>query len=349
MPEDSEIVEEALDSMELGASAAALKDLYAPSPAIYWIDLLGSANLGWAAFVVACTSHEPLVTTASIIVSILLLYRAHLFIHELSHAAKRIEGFSMVWIVLAGLPLLVPSCFAVGVHTHHHNRRTYGTSRDPEYLPFGFSRWLILRFAFLNLALPELMVVRFIALGPIGLLLPKFQRLLERHATSLAMNPSFVREVRETEHRTIVRQQIALLILWIPLLGLLWSGILPAKVGWCWLIVATGVAVLNGVRTLGAHRYLGQGREFDRSGQVRDSIDIPGHWWTGLWAPVGHRYHALHHLAPALPYHNLGIAYRRLAPSNSVTSPLAASKRQGLLGTLAQLWLTAGGSRRRPA
>jgi fatty acid desaturase len=31
-----------------------------------------------------------------------------------------------------------------------------------------------------------------------------------------------------------------------------------------------------------------------------------------IWAPVGLRYHALHHLLPSLPYHSLGEAHRRL-------------------------------------
>ena len=31
-----------------------------------------------------------------------------------------------------------------------------------------------------------------------------------------------------------------------------------------------------------------------------------------LWAPVGLRYHALHHLLPSMPYHSLGEAHPRL-------------------------------------
>jgi fatty acid desaturase len=329
--------------------AAALKDLYVPSPALYWADLLVSAGAGWVAFAVACASHNDLLTMASLVLSILLLYRAHLFIHELSHAARRIPGFSPVWNLVAGFPLLVPSCFAVGVHAHHHNRRIYGTARDPEYLPFAFSRLLILRFVLLTLTFPELMALRFLLAAPVAMLIPSLQRFLERKATSLAMNPLFVREVREAEHRTIMLQQAGLLALWVPFLGLLGSGILPVSVGWCWLAMATGASFLNGIRTLGAHDYLGKGPEFDRLGQVHDSIDIPGRWWTGLWAPVGHRYHALHHLVPALPYHNLGIAYQRLAAANALASPLAVSQRDSLLGTIAKLWSRAGGTVRDPA
>ena len=38
-----------------------------------------------------------------------------------------------------------------------------------------------------------------------------------------------------------------------------------------------------------------------------------GRFWAELWAPVGLRYHATHHLLPSLPYHALPEAHRRLA------------------------------------
>ena len=47
--------------------------------------------------------------------------------------------------------------------------------------------------------------------------------------------------------------------------------------------------------------------------QLEDSVNITGHpLLTELFFPLGLRYHALHHLFPALPYHNLGTAHRRL-------------------------------------
>ena len=87
---------------------------------------------------------------------------------------------------------------------------------------------------------------------------------------------------------------------------------------------ATGVGVLllNHVRTLGAHRYRHRREEVSFLEQLLDTVNYPSRLWMAeLWAPVGLRYHALHHLFPSLPYHNLGKAHRRLMsrlPANSV-------------------------------
>ena len=47
--------------------------------------------------------------------------------------------------------------------------------------------------------------------------------------------------------------------------------------------------------------------------QYLDSVNVPP---TALlpviWAPVGLRYHALHHLLPSVPYHELGKVHRLL-------------------------------------
>lgn len=335
-----------VDALDRLAAVSTLHDLQTPSPTIYWSDLLASAAAGWGAFAVACTVGNGRIAAIAAALAIVLLYRAYLFIHELSHAARHIPGFVGAWNVVAGFPLLVPSCMAVGVHAAHHRPSTYGTAEDPEYLPFGRSRAHILRFLAVCFAFPWLMALRFLVAGPVGLFVPPLRRALERHATSLAMNASYVRTVSAGERRTIFRQQVGLLALWVPLLLLLGMGIWPLRVALVWATVATGVALINGVRTLAAHHYESDGSVRNREEQWADSIDIPGSWWTTIWAPVGHRYHALHHYVPGLPYHNLAAAYRRLsasaAPGGGATP---GDVSPGLKASLLRLWSSAGRAR----
>ena len=56
-----------------------------------------------------------------------------------------------------------------------------------------------------------------------------------------------------------------------------------------------------------------------------------------LWAPVGLRYHALHHLMPRLPYHNLGIAHRRLVEALPVDHAYRQVEQRELVSALARL------------
>ena len=68
-------------------------------------------------------------------------------------------------------------------------------------------------------------------------------------------------------------------------------------------------------------------------------VDVPGNLFiTALWAPVGLRYHATHHLFPSLPYHNLGKAHRRLHRDLSDRSHCLSTLRGGLCEALRHIW-----------
>jgi fatty acid desaturase len=96
---------------------------------------------------------------------------------------------------------------------------------------------------------------------------------------------------------------------------------------------------LNALRTLGAHRYLHAHEEMTFVEQLLDSINYPRHpLIAGLWAPIGLRFHALHHLCPSLPYHNLAKAHQKLMAELPADSPYRQTESPGLWVSIADLW-----------
>jgi fatty acid desaturase len=118
-----------------------------------------------------------------------------------------------------------------------------------------------------------------------------------------------------------------------------------------WYLVSVLVFLLNSLRTLVAHRYLNPGdRVMSVPEQYLDSVNVPGNLFlTALWAPVGLRYHATHHLFPSIPYHALGAAHRRLTEELSDNSLYVRTSEGSLWGALRSLWNDARLSSARPA
>jgi fatty acid desaturase len=318
-----------------------VSDLHAPRPMIFWSDLLASATIGWTAFAVALFAMPwtPLMLSA-VAVSGFALYRGLAFTHELTHLRKRsVPGFETAWNLLFGVPLLLPAFTYMGVHQSHHSLSTYGTKADPEYLPFASSRKLIFIFAVQSaLLIPLLLLLRFLVLSPIGLVWPRVHRWLEVHASSFSMNPDYRRVMQPSMVRRTKRWEVVMLAFFAGVFALAYSGVLPGRTIYVWLGVLTFVSFFNTLRVLGAHEYESDGSPRDRHEQLEDSIDTPGGIWTELWAPVGLRYHALHHFFPGIPYHNLGTAYRRIVAALPADSPYHASTSPSLGHSLAELW-----------
>jgi fatty acid desaturase len=123
---------------------------------------------------------------------------------------------------------------------------------------------------------------------------------------------------------------------------LFWLGVITSTHLLKAYVLLCGALTLNWVRNLAAHRYGNRGERVSHIEQFSDSINITGQTWlTMLLFPVGLRYHALHHLLPALPYHNLGKAHQRLSKALPPDSPYHAACRSSFFATAAELWRSA--------
>lgn len=327
------------DMAMLRAAVELTRDISAARPELYWPDMLASAAVGYAALAGAILLRPAWLAVLCGVVAALALYRALLFIHELTHIHKdALPGFRFAWNLLVGIPLLTPSFMYEGVHTLHHARTRYGTVEDPEYLPLALMKpWSMPSFILIAVLLPFALVLRFAVLVPLGVIVPPLRRLVWQRFSALSINPQFRRRPPEGK--------FARMVFWQELGGSVWAiGLIAASLAYGWrplliaLCVIAGTAVLNQIRTLVAHLWENEGDPMTVTAQYLDSVNVPPPAMLApLWAPVGLRYHALHHLLPSMPYHSLGEAHRRLAAHLGDESTYRKASYPSLTGLVVRL------------
>jgi len=292
-----------------------IADLFELHAVTYWADFLVHLTIGYVAAGIYLTS--PLFTWYQIVcyfIAGFALFRVGSFIHEIVHmSGRQMRAFRVAFDILAGIPLLMPSFFYRN-HIDHHSQKYYGTGLDGEYLPLGtgpFSE--ISKFVLQAVFIPLVVFARFL-FTPVSFLHPRLRKWTMERASFFMLNLKYRQPIPS---KAPVKWWTALEVCCSMRAWLIPTLILVGAAPWSRLGTLYALAVLtlglNYIRNLVAHRYEHTGHPMDHVEQLTDSVNIEGvPIITELFFPLALRYHALHHLFPTLPYHNLRRAHRRL-------------------------------------
>jgi fatty acid desaturase len=246
-----------------------------------------------------------------------------------------------------GIPMLTP-WIVYRNHIDHHSVRYFGTPDDGEYLPLAAApRIETVKYVLQAPILPILVILRFGVVGPLSWFHKGLREWVLTAASHGVSNPYYRKRIATADERHWLVVE-GLCFLWLAFIAtLMIRGVLH------WMVLVKAIVLLgltlalNWVRNLAAHGYANHGERMTLPEQFSDSINIVGQTWlTVLMFPVGLRYHALHHLFPFLPYHNLGKAHARLLAELPADSPYRAVNHENYFAVVAGLWRRAGATGR---
>lgn len=309
-------------------------DFFRVSPWRYWLDFLVSivaAYLATGIYLAAPLGSWPQLVAFPI--AAFWLYRMGSLIHEVCHlGAHEMTLFKAVWNLLGGVMMLTPSPFFTRHHRDHHSRRFYGTPEDPEYVANvmeGGSPGSIAGYALHVVSFPGLVFLRFL-LVPLTFVHPVVREWTLRKASSLTLNRRYERRLTAADRRAILAVEIPCFLRAALIPALVLAGLNPWTRIPLLYALAVATVLLNQMRQLADHHFEGDGSRVDMEAHILDSCNFTTNDpLTLLLFPFSIRYHALHHLFPSMPYHNLKQAHEHLAAVLPAESPYHALARPG--------------------
>jgi len=303
------------------------EDYYKVKPFYFWRDLLMSAGIAFTASAVFFVAPAfSLVQAAAFALAVFWLSRGTSLMHEISHLKQtEMTAYKAAYNLLFGVVTLTPSTFYTWLHRDHHSQQKYGTQQDPEYVPNITSTGTVryaLGYSVKILAMPVCVFMRFL-LAPLTFIHPAVRNLVLTRCSSMTVHWGYVRDLKHFNARPFVAMEMLCFLRAAGIPAMLFMGLAPwERVPMMYLLAVGGIAV-NQLRHLADHHYESDGGKLTLEEEVLDTAnhtrnnDIFG--W--LLYPFAIRYHALHHLAPAIPYHNLAAAHAHLISSLPASSP----------------------------
>ena len=277
---------------------------------VIWRDLILSALVGWGSFLY--TIHNP--NIFSFFIAAYFLYKGAMLIHEVVHLSKKIKGYRLAYNILFGWPLSYPA-YIYDTHLFHHGKRTYATKKDPEYkyIP-NFSNLLFLRAFFTALLLPLFQLFRF---GILPLLIPfaprKLKLLVLKKASTLVFDPKYERPIKseQKEIAQMLKNDFASAAYKLLFFYLLITGLLPIITVLITYLLISLSSFVNMSRALLSHLYTNSSNDFlSWEDHLLDTATVSSGFLTNLMFVNGLNFHAIHHMSPELPYHNLKHAHK---------------------------------------
>ena len=301
-------------------------DFFRVKPLQYWFDFLLSVTLAYTAGTIYIVA--PLGSWQQLVAfpfAVFWLYRLGSLVHEVCHLGHHeMQVFKVTWNLLVGVVTLTPSPFFTRLHRDHHSQKMYGTPEDPEYIVNMFHRGSLaslLCFVLLVAAFPIIVFLRFL-LAPLTFLHPKLREWALTRASSLTMNWRYHRKMTDFDRWAVTVTELLCCVRAVMIPGAVLLGAAP----WTRLpllySLGVGVLVMNQLRFLADHHFETDGREFAMEDHLFDSCNYTGRdFLTWLFFPFSIRYHALHHLFPMIPYHNLKACHTYLVETLPADSP----------------------------